>query len=614
MSFDHKRFLKQLTQLPGVYQMFDDEGALLYVGKAKNLRKRVGSYFRKTGLTPKTEALVERIGNIQVTVTETEVEALILEQNLIKQGRPPFNVMLRDDKSYPYIYLSDRDRFPRLALHRGTKRKKGVYFGPYPSVGAVRESLNFLQKTFKVRQCEDSFFKNRSRPCLQYQIKRCSGPCVNLIDDQSYSEDVRHTRMFLEGKSDRLISELDKAMDAAAADRRYEDAASFRDQMIALRQVQSEQVIESGSGNLDVIAAVMEQERASASYACVHVLYVRQGRILGSRSYYPKVRLASGVSELLEEFIPQMYLGGADIPAELVVSHRMDDAELLEEALSQKAGRNVKVKSSVRSARLKWLEIANRTAGQNLNGYLASKQNLLQRFESLRDALGLDQTPERLECFDISHSAGEATVASCVVFDQQGALKSDYRRFNISEKVVPGDDYGAMAEALTRRYTRIQKGEGKLPDILFIDGGKGQLRKAKDVLDELGVIGVTAIGVSKGTTRKPGFETLLLAHGNGTAVRETELDVDTAALLLIQNIRDEAHRFAISGHRQRRDKKRKGSLLDGIPGVGATRRRELLRFFGGLKEVERASVSELMRVPKINRKVAEAIYSALHNE
>ena len=606
MSFDYQPFLKQLTQHPGIYQMIDAEGAVLYVGKARNLRKRVSSYFRKSGLPPKTQALVSRIARIDVTITETEVEALILEQNLIKQARPPYNILLRDDKSYPYIFLSYRDSYPRLSFHRGAKKRKGSYFGPFPGAQAVRDSMSFLQKTFRVRQCEDAVFRNRARPCLQYQIKRCTAPCVGLIDTKSYQRDVRHTAMFLQGGSDKLVRELEKDMDKAAAEFAYERAAEIRDQIISLRKVQAEQVIESGKGNIDVIAAANEGDKA-----CVHMLYIRHGRILGSRSFYPKVPLASSSADVLVDFMPQYYLregARGDFPREVLLPETIPDEELLESALSGAAGRKVLINSRSRSTRQQWLQLALRTAQQNLAGRLAERKNLLQKFTALGEALQMDEPPERLECFDISHSSGEATVASCVVFNQEGAVKSDYRRFNI-EGIEPGDDYAAMEQALTRRYTRLQKGEGKMPDVLLIDGGIGQMRKAQSALNELGVAGITVVGVAKGVTRKPGFETLFLVVGD----REIELDIQSSGLLLVQQVRDEAHRFAITGHRQRRDKKRRTSPLENIEGVGPGRRRELLRFFGGLKEVERASVAELMRVPTISRKVAEAIYSALRN-
>ncbi|MDA7588534.1 excinuclease ABC subunit UvrC [Porticoccaceae bacterium] len=608
MAFDHQSFLKSLTQRPGIYQMLDGEGQVLYVGKAKNLKKRVTSYFRKTGLTAKTAALVKRIDQVDVTVTETETEALILEHNLIKQYRPPFNILMRDDKSYPYIFLSDKDRWPRLALHRGPKKAKGTYFGPFPSVHAVRDSMGFLQKTFKVRQCEDVFFKNRSRPCLQYQIKRCTAPCVEFISTDDYASDVNLTRLYLDGKADKLLRQLEGDMEKASEELLFEKAADYRDQISALRQVQAQQMIEKGRGTIDVIAAAV-----SNGQACVHMLYVRQGRILGSRSYYPKTPLAELPSDLLEEFVPQLYLSGGgrpDLPKEILVNAQFEGSQLLTDALSERIGRNIEIRDKVRGFRAKWIELAQRTAEQNLAGKLASKQTLEQRFESLRETLNLDVTPERLECFDISHSSGEAVVASCVVFDNNsGALKSDYRRFNI-EDITGGDDYAAMEQAIRRRYTRLMKGEGKLPDILLIDGGKGQIGVAKSVLSDLGVVGVMIIGVAKGTTRKPGMETLILADQNNKVVARPQ----QAALHLIQQIRDEAHRFAITGHKARRDKKRRTSPLEGIPGVGPTRRRDLLKHFGGVVEVKKASVADLMKVANINKKVAEAIYNALYNE
>ncbi|MBT6423269.1 MAG: excinuclease ABC subunit UvrC, partial [Porticoccaceae bacterium] len=607
MAFDHQPFLKSLTQRPGTYQMLDGDGQVLYVGKAKNLKNRVASYFRKTGLTPKTAALVKRIVQIDVTVTETETEALILEHNLIKQYRPQFNILMRDDKSYPYIFLSDRDQWPRLSFHRGPKKAKGTYFGPFPSVHAVRDSMSFLQKTFRVRQCEDVFFKNRSRPCLQYQIKRCSAPCVGFVEPESYAADVNLTRLYLDGKAEKILQQLERDMEKLALALEFEKAGECRDQISALRQVQAQQMIEKGRGTIDVVAGAVTDGQA-----CVHMLYVRQGRILGSRSYYPKAPLAEKVSDLLDEFLPHLYLSGGgrpDLPKEILVNAALDGAEVLTDALKERIGRNIEIRDSVRGFRAKWIELAQRTAEQNLAGKLASKQTLQQRFESLRDTIGLDETPERLECFDISHSSGEAVVASCVVFDSNGALKSDYRRFNI-ENITGGDDYAAMEQAIRRRYTRLMKGEGKLPDILLIDGGKGQIGITKSVLADLGVVGVIVLGVAKGTTRKPGMETLILADQNNKVIARPQ----QAALHLIQQIRDEAHRFAITGHKQRRDKKRRTSALEGIPGVGPTRRRDLLKHFGGIVGVKKASVADLMKVANINKKVAEAIYGALYND
>ena len=606
MAFASKSFIDSLTQRAGTYQMMDSDGAVLYVGKAKNLKKRVSSYFRKSGISAKTSALVKRISDIDITVTETETEALILEQNLIKKHRPAFNILMRDDKSYPYILLTDKDQWPRLSFHRGPKKQQGTYFGPYPSVNSVRESMSLLQRVFKVRQCEDSFFKNRSRPCLQYQINRCSGPCVDLATEEDYQTSVELTRKYLEGKSDEITKQLEQQMDRASDEMQYERAAEMRDQIKALRQVQAQQVIEKGRGIIDVIAASLERGQA-----CIHILYIRQGRILGSRSFYPKIQLSETVEDLLSEFLPQIYLNGhgrSDIPKEIITSNSFEGADALTKALEHLINRSVKIKHSVRGARAKWMELAARTANLNLQARLLSTQTVNQRFESLKDTLGFESTPERIECFDVSHSSGESTVASCVVFDSNGPVKNDYRKFNI-KGVKANDDYAAMKQALERRYKRLVNGEGQMPDILLIDGGKGQLSVAKTTLAELGVVGVTIIGVAKGATRKAGFETLIFAETNHVIT-----DPDQAALHLIQQIRDEAHRFAITGHKQQRDKKRRISALEGIPGVGPKRRRDLLKHFGGIVEVKKASVADLMKVSNINKQVAESIYAELCEE
>ena len=606
MAFASKSFIDSLTQRAGTYQMMDSDGAVLYVGKAKNLKKRVSSYFRKSGISAKTSALVKRISDIDITVTETETEALILEQNLIKKHRPAFNILMRDDKSYPYILLTDKDQWPRLSFHRGPKKQQGTYFGPYPSVNSVRESMSLLQRVFKVRQCEDSFFKNRSRPCLQYQINRCSGPCVDLATEEDYQTSVELTRKYLEGKSDEITKQLEQQMDRASDEMQYERAAEMRDQIKALRQVQAQQVIEKGRGIIDVIAASLERGQA-----CIHILYIRQGRILGSRSFYPKIQLSETVEDLLSEFLPQIYLNGhgrSDIPKEIITSNSFEGADALTKALEHLINRSVKIKHSVRGARAKWMELAARTANLNLQARLLSTQTINQRFESLKETLGFESTPERIECFDVSHSSGESTVASCVVFDSNGPVKNDYRKFNI-KGVKANDDYAAMQQALERRYKRLVNGEGQIPDILLIDGGKGQLSVAKTALAELGVVGVTIIGVAKGTTRKAGFETLIFAE-TGHVIT----DPDQAALHLIQQIRDEAHRFAITGHKQQRDKKRRTSALEGIPGVGPKRRRDLLKHFGGIVEVKKASVADLMKVSNINKQVAESIYAELCEE
>jgi len=601
-GFEYESFLAHLTRRPGVYQMYDAGGKVLYVGKAKNLRSRVSSYFRASGLDTKTMALVARIADIQVTVTATETDALLLEHNLIKEHAPPYNILLRDDKSYPYVYLSS-ETFPRIALHRGSKRRKGRYFGPFPSAGAVRDSLHFLQKVFQVRQCEDSFFRNRSRPCLQYQIQRCTAPCVGLVTPEDYASQVEQTTLFLQGKSQQLMIRLADDMERAAAALEYERAALLRDQLAQLQQVQAQQGIEGSQGDLDLVAASI-----AGGKACVQVLFVRGARVLGSRSYYPPLRLAEDESALLSAFLPQFYLAAErDLPREIVVSTDLEDGDALAEALSRHCGRQISVRFRVRDARKRWLELARQTAANNLKALLSSNQAVSERLQALQSVLELSAPPVRMECFDISHSAGEATVASCVVFDAAGARKSDYRRFNI-EGITGGDDYAAMAQALMRRYKRLQAGEASLPDILFIDGGKGQVGAAMEVLAALEVVGVMVVGVAKGTTRKAGFETLIL----GDTGAERQLATDHPALHLIQQIRDEAHRFAITGHRQRRDRKRSGSRLDELKGVGAKRRRELLRHFGGVAGVERASVDELLKVPGISQRIAQQIYDQLH--
>ncbi len=603
VPFDSRAFLKTLTTRPGVYRMLDDEGKVLYVGKAGDLRKRVSSYFRRTGLSAKTRVLVDQIVDVEVTVTRTEVEALLLESNLIKQLRPRYNVLLRDDKSYPYIYLSTHQDFPRLCLHRGARRRKGRYFGPYPSAGAVRESLHLLQKLFRVRQCEDSFFSNRSRPCLQYQIKRCTAPCVGLIGREQYAADVAHTVMFLEGRSSQVVDGLVNDMEAASVAQDYEQAAVYRDQIASLRRVQERQYISNERGDVDIVACL-----ADKGSACVQVFYVRGGRNLGNAVFFPKVPLEIAEPDVLSAFLPQYYLG-KDVPSELLLSHALQGNELIAEALSAHAGHRVALRSNVRGDRAQWIKMALNNAGLALAAHINTRKGFSGRLRSLTAALGLDETPERIECFDISHTSGESTVASCVVFGLEGPLKSDYRRFNIRD-IQAGDDYGAMEQALTRRYTRLKKGEGKLPDILFIDGGKGQVSSACKALDELQVTEVRIIGVAKGPGRKPGLETL---HIPGRLDAVT-LTADSPALHLIQQVRDEAHRFAITGHRQRRAKTRRTSSLEQIPGVGPKRRQQLLQQLGGLREVARAGVDDLASIKGIDRRLAQQIYDAFHGE
>ncbi|MBF8652089.1 excinuclease ABC subunit UvrC [Pseudomonas putida] len=603
--FDASAFLATCSGRPGVYRMFDADARLLYVGKAKNLKKRLASYFRKSGLAPKTAALVSRIAQVETTITANETEALLLEQNLIKEWRPPYNILLRDDKSYPYVFLSD-GQFPRLGIHRGAKKAKGRYFGPYPSAGAIRESLSVLQKTFLVRQCEDSYYANRTRPCLQYQIKRCKGPCTGLVSAEEYAEDVRHSVMFLEGRSQQLGNELNAEMEKAAMDLNFEKAAELRDQIGLLRRVQDQQYIEGGSGEVDVIAAFV-----NPGGACVHMISVRGGRVLGSKNFFPQVGIEEDVSEVMAAFVSQYYVGNPEreLPGELIVNVVHEDFAAITEALNALRGRELTISHRVRGTRARWQQLAVTNAEQALNARLANRQHMAARFDALAEVLGLDEVPQRLECYDISHSSGEATVASCVVFGPEGPIKSDYRRFNI-EGVTAGDDYAAMHQALTRRYGRIRDGEGKLPDVLLVDGGKGQLNMARDVMQELGFSELTLLGVAKGVTRKAGFETLYLNDVHN----EFTLKGDSSALHLIQQIRDEAHRFAITGHRARRGKARRVSSLEDVAGVGPKRRRDLLKHFGGLQELNRASVDEIAKAPGISKKLAESIYASLHSE
>ncbi len=605
-AFDYENFLRNLTRRPGVYEMLDADGAVLYVGKARNLRARVSSYFRAAGLTSKTLALVRRIRDIRVTVTGTETEALLLEQTLIKDRRPPYNVLLRDDKSYPYVKLTDHTDFPRLDFYRGSRRAPGRYFGPFPSSGAVRETLNVLEKLFRLRNCRDSYFRNRSRPCLQYQIGRCSAPCVGFISPAEYAEDVRHAVLFLEGRGELVDRELQRAMETAAAELEFEQAARIRDQISQLRRVQQQQNVEAQSGDVDVIAGV-EQPGG----LCVQVMTIREGRLLGSREHFPKDELGAGLEAVLTAFVAQYYLAGGQLPRgyprEVISSHPLADEALIAQALEQVAERKVRVTHSVRGQRQRWLDMARDQAGQSLQARLAAGQHVRSRLRSLGEELGLSQPPTRLECFDISHTQGDHTVASCVVFDENGPLKSDYRRFNIRD-IQAGDDYAAMEQALRRRYRRLQAGEARLPDVLLIDGGKGQLSQARKVLDELQVTGVRLVGVAKGPSRKAGLEVLI----DGDSGREFTPAASSPGFLLVQHIRDEAHRFAITGHRQRRGKAQTHSTLEDIPGVGPARRKALIRHFGGARGVRQASLADLEKVPGISKALAEQIHATLH--
>lgn len=606
--FDHKHFLAHLSSRPGVYRMLNGAGEVIYVGKARNLKNRVGSYFRASGLSSKTLAMVNKIQSIETTITNSETEALLLEQTLIKNHRPPYNIQLRDDKSYPYILLTSDDEYPRLGFYRGSRKRSGRFFGPYPSANATRETLQVLQKVFKVRQCNDSYFKNRSRPCLQYQIDRCTAPCVKAISPEDYGKDVHYSAMFLQGKSSALIKELGLSMEEAAAREDFERAAVLRDQMMGLRRMQEEQVVVNQGDNADVVAAEMLQ-----SYVCVHVIYVRAGRIIGSKSFYPRFKLAEDLDELLTAFLSRAYLDDekvANIPAEIIVPTVLEDVGGLQEALSHVAGRKVKLSMRVRGHRAKWLQLALTNARESLQAHVSNKENIHCRFNQLQDYLNLESIPGRIECFDISHTSGEGTVASCVVFDESGAVKSDYRRFNI-KGITGGDDYAAMEQVLDRRFTRLAKGEAKIPDILLIDGGKGQLTQAQKIMEKFQLPEIQLLGIAKGISRRAGQETLFLLKEG--AFEELVIPVESGALHLLQQVRDEAHRFAITGHRARRAKARRKSPLEGIPGLGPKRRRELLRYFGGQQEIKKASEAEIAKVTGISKKLAEDIYEYLHS-
>jgi excinuclease ABC subunit C len=601
-KFDPQIFLRSLTTRPGTYRMLNDKGKVVYVGKARNLKKRVSSYFQKQSGDAKTASLMSVVRNVEVTVTGTEAEALLLEYNLIKQHKPKFNVTLRDDKSYPYIFVSTQHPFPRLEFHRGPRKGRGKYFGPYPSTGAVRKTLNELQKLFMIRQCQDSYFSNRTRPCLQYQIQRCTAPCVGLIDAAAYAEDIAAAVEFLEGRNRQVINTLVERMERASAAQNYERAARFRDQISRIRQVEAEQhVSNSAAKNLDVIAIASER-----GIHCVTVLFIRQGALLGSRDHFPKIGVDASPKQVLEGFLPQYYLG-REAPAEIILPADVDDCSLLESEFGQRSDRQVRIRSRVRGDRQRWLQMAATNADQGLRLQLASSASMRRQFVALGELLQLDAAPERIECFDVSHTAGEAAVASCVVFNQAGPLKSDYRRFNVTPG-KPGDDYAAMEEAIRRRFVRVAKGEIPTSDVILIDGGKGQLAEAMTVIDELGLDGMQLIAIAKGPSRKPGMEQLFLAGQS----RPTILPPDSPALHLIQQIRDEAHRFAITGHRGRRARARNTSSLEEISGLGPKKRRELLRQFGGLQGIKAAGIDDLVKVHGISRTLAEKIYNDLH--
>jgi excinuclease ABC subunit C len=589
-----EKILANMTTLPGVYRMYGKDGELLYVGKAKNLKNRVSSYFVKTLEHPKTQALVARIYDIQTLVVRSETEALLLEQNLIKLHRPPYNIMLRDDKSYVYIFVSSDKPYPRIAAGRGKgKHQPGKFFGPYPSAYNAKDTLIVLQKLFNVRQCENSYFAQRKRPCLQYQIKRCSGPCVGLISPEDYQEDVNNSIRFLQGDTKELNQQLIAKMEAAAEQLEFEKAVFYRDRMALLRDVQANQAIYKVKGEADILAIAHQ-----AGVTCVQIMHVRNGKMLGGKSYFPDIQ-GDDLSQMLSDFIANFYFQVADeIPAELIVNVEVTDRNELEQALAQHFDKKIQIKSKVRETRAEWLELAQMNVLQGIKSKLANHFELNERFHQLEQVVG--HPVDRIECFDISHTMGEETVASCVVFDSGGARKRDYRQFSIND-ITEGDDYAAMRQALTRRYKKHM-----LPDLLLIDGGKGQLHMAMEVMQGLG-LDAFMVGVSKGEGRKPGLETLHFTDGT-----KIQLPEDHKALHLIQQVRDEAHRFAITKHRAKRDKKRGSSVLEVIPGLGPKRRRDLLTHFGGIQGVLKASEKDLMLVPGLGEVMARTIYKVLH--
>ncbi|MQW93264.1 excinuclease ABC subunit UvrC [Acinetobacter wanghuae] len=591
-----EKILANMTTLPGVYRMYGKDGELLYVGKAKNLKNRVSSYFVKTIEHPKTQALVARIYDIQTLVVRSETEALLLEQNLIKLHRPPYNIMLRDDKSYVYIFISSDKPYPRIATGRGKEQHQaGKFFGPYPSAYNARDTLVVLQKLFNVRQCENSFFAQRKRPCLQYQIKRCSAPCVGLISPEDYKEDVNNSIRFLQGDTKELNQELIQKMEQAAEALEFEKAVFYRDRMALLRDVQSQQAIYKVKGEADILAIAHY-----AGVTCVQIMHVRNGKMLGGKGYFPDMQ-GDDLGQMLHDFMANFYFQVADeVPSELIVNVAVIDQKLLEQALSQHFDKKIQIKNNVRETRAEWLELAEMNVQHAIKGKLANHFELNERFHQLEQVVG--RPIDRIECFDISHTMGEETVASCVVFDSGGIRKRDYRQFSIQD-ITGGDDYAAMRQALTRRYKKAM-----LPDLLLIDGGKGQLHMAMEVMEALGLAqDAFMVGVSKGEGRKPGLETLHFTDGT-----KIQLPEDHKALHLIQQVRDEAHRFAITKHRAKRDKKRGSSILEVIPGLGPKRRRDLLTHFGGIQGVLKASEHDLKVVPGLGDVMARTIYKVLH--
>ncbi|MFT5712464.1 MAG: excinuclease ABC subunit C [Glaciecola sp.] len=604
LLFDSEAFLKNLTSKPGVYRMYNSRDEVIYVGKAKNLKKRVSSYFRKTVDSVKTQSLVTHIAQMDVTVVSSETEAFILENNFIKKYRPRYNVVLRDDKSYPFIFLSDHEH-PRLSFHRGTKKLKGTYFGPYPSVWAVRESLRSMQRIFPIRQCEDSYYRARSRPCLQYQMKRCSAPCVEgYVSDHEYKEQVNLATLFLRGKNSEVIATLVEKMEHASIALNFEGAARYRDQISALRRIQEQQFVTGNQEEMDVFGFSFKN-----GYACVQALFVRDSQLLGSKSFFPKIPRDIDDETVFQSFILQFYLAGnKTIPKQIVIPLKFPEMDEVEKVLSTEAGYKVKFFEGVRDEKRQYLQLANKNADNALETQQNQQKSMFARYVDLEKSIEVDTPITRMECFDISHTSGQQTVASCVVFNRDGPLKSDYRTFNI-EGITPGDDYAAMAQALKRRY-KSPNADAKLPDILFIDGGKGQLSQAEAHFEDWpSEFKPMLIGVAKGSSRKAGLETLIRAGSYETIPMES----DSPGLHLIQHIRDESHRFAILGHRNKRHKVKTTSTLEGIPGIGPKKRQTLLKYSGGLQGLKKASKQEISKVPGISVELADIIYDHLHS-
>lgn len=611
LSAELTLFLSNLPHEPGIYRMLDEEGTVLYVGKAANLKKRVNSYFSKQTVGAKTRALVSQIKSIQITVTRSETEALLLESSLIKTLRPKYNVLLRDDKSYPYIHLSNHPSFPRIESYRSKKKPTtGEFFGPYPSVAAVRETIVTIQKVFKLRNCRDSYFNARSRPCLQYQIKRCTAPCVNYVTKEAYQQSVQDAIRFLQGKSQAILDDLTQRMEVAVNNLHFEEAATLRDQIKSLRLVQEQQSITQLQGDVDVI--VLE---VKPGFACVQCVTIRDGQVVASQVFFPSVPLHSLEEETgddlwlqtFEAFLGFYYFDSPERIPELIISnHRLPEHHSLEAVLTEKRKKACKIQINPRGGKSRWVDFALNNLRVSIAEYVSKHSTTRARYQALEELLHLDKPIARMECFDISHTQGEATIASCVVFDAEGPSTKDYRRFNI-EGITPGDDYGAMKQAITRRFKRLLEHQN-LPDVLIIDGGKGQVSIAINVLDDLGVSGVTLLGVAKGPSRKAGWEKLILVSDN----KEITLPEDSKALHLLQHIRDEAHRFAITAHRKKRQKARVESVLEDIEGVGPKRRQALLHRFGGMRELAKASVEEIAKVPGVSLSLAEKIYDYFH--